>query len=186
MRKVGFIGFGIMRRLMCKNMLKSGISLIVADLRPEPVEELQDLRAKAAASYREMAESCEMLMILPNAGISAEVINKIKPYLAPGKIAVDMSSVTPAGSRLNNESLDEMEASFMDAPVSGGEDGAVAGALAIMYRGNSEAVEALEPVFKAIGSSRLLIGGSGAGSTCKFANQSIVNISLCAVGEGSE
>jgi len=183
MSKVGFVGLGIMGKPMCKHMLEGGIDLTVTDLNKALVDEMVALGAKTG-TYEEMAKSCDIvMMILPNAGISRSVIEEMKPFLAPGKIVVDMSSVTPGDSRACYDSLKEVGVKFVDSPISGGENGAIAGTLAIMCGGDQDAFEALEFIFKTIGSSWLLIGGPGAGSICKLVNQSIVNINLCAVGE---
>lgn len=183
MSRVGFIGLGIMGKPMCRHMLESGIDLTVTDLNKALVDEMTALGAKSG-TYEEMARSCDILMmILPNAGISRSVIEQMKPFLAPGKIVADMSSVTPGDSRYCYDSLREVGVKFVDSPVSGGENGAIAGTLAIMCGGDRDAFEALEFIFKSIGSSWLLIGGPGAGSVCKLVNQAIVNINLCAVGE---
>ncbi|MBR3296330.1 MAG: prephenate dehydrogenase/arogenate dehydrogenase family protein, partial [Firmicutes bacterium] len=183
MSKVGFVGLGIMGKPMCKHMLEAGIDLTVTDLNKALVDEMVSLGAKSAG-YEEMAKACDIvMMILPNASISRSVIEEMKPFLAPGKIVVDMSSVTPGDSKACYESLKEVGVKFVDSPISGGENGAIAGTLAIMCGGDQDAFDALEFVFKAIGSSWLLIGGPGAGSVCKLVNQAIVNINLCAVGE---
>ncbi len=183
MSKVGFVGLGIMGKPMCKHMLEAGIDLTVTDLNKALVDEMVSLGAKSA-DYEEMAKTCDIvMMILPNASISRSVIEEMKPFLAPGKIVVDMSSVTPGDSKGCYESLKEVGVKFVDSPISGGENGAIAGTLAIMCGGDQDAFDALEFVFKAIGSSWLLIGGPGAGSVCKLVNQAIVNINLCAVGE---
>ena len=183
MSKVGFVGLGIMGKPMCKHMLEAGIDLTVTDLNQALVDEMVGLGAKSA-NYEEMAKACDIIMmILPNASISKGVIEEMKPFLAPGKIVVDMSSVTPGDSKACYDSLKEVGVKFVDSPISGGENGAIAGTLAIMCGGDQDAFDALEFVFKAIGSSWLLIGGPGAGSVCKLVNQAIVNINLCAVGE---
>ena len=179
MSKVGFVGLGIMGKPMCKHMLEAGIDLTVTDLNKALVDEMVSLGAKSAG-YEEMAKACDIvMMILPNASISRSVIEEMKPFLAPGKIVVDMSSVTPGDSKACYESLKEVGVKFVDSPISGGENGAIAGTLAIMCGGDQDAFDALEFVFKAIGSSWLLIGGPGAGSVCKLVNQAIVNINLC-------
>jgi len=183
MSKVGFVGLGIMGKPMCKHMLEGGIDLTVTDLNKALVDEMVALGAKSG-TYEEMAKNCDIvMMILPNASISRGVIEEMKPFLAPGKIVVDMSSVTPSDSKACYESLKEVGVKFVDSPISGGENGAIAGTLAIMCGGDKDAFDALEFVFKTIGSSWLLIGGPGAGSVCKLVNQAIVNINLCAVGE---
>lgn len=184
--KIGFIGLGIMGRPMAKNLRKENIELMVSDLNQEAVAELVSLGAEAG-TYQEIGEKCEIIFtILPNGKIVQDVLfaeNGVAAGLTEGKIVCDMSSVTPVESKYCYGKLKEIGAGFVDAPVSGGEPGAVAGTLAIMCGGDADAFEKLQPYFGIMGSSSLLIGDSGSGSVTKLANQIIVNLGIAAVSE---
>ncbi|MBR3640587.1 MAG: NAD-binding protein [Oscillibacter sp.] len=183
MPKIGFVGLGIMGMPMCKNLLKGGAELTVTDLDETRVAALTALGAKSG-TYAEIAESCEfILMILPEAGISYGVIEQMAPHLRAGSIVCDMSSVTPEDSEACRDLLAPLGVEFVDAPVSGGEPGAVNGTLAVMCGGTESAFERLRPVFAMLGKSAECIGPCGAGSVCKLVNQAIVNINICAAAE---
>lgn len=186
MSKVGFIGLGIMGRPMAKNLLKGGVELLVCDLNEEAVKEVVDAGAEAD-SYAQIGGQCEIIfLILPNGDISKEVLfgqDGVASALAPGKVVCDMSSVTPVESKECFERLAEQGVGFVDAPVSGGEPGAVGGTLAFMAGGRQEDFDALMPYFNIMGSSAVLIGDSGSGSVTKLANQIIVNNTIAIVSE---
>jgi len=185
-KKVGFIGLGIMGRPMAKNLLAAGVELVVYDLNPAAVEELTAAGAKSA-SLAAMGEQCDVVItILPNGAIVQDVLfgeNGVASGLTAGKLVCDMSSVTATESQTCYKRLKEMGVGFVDAPVSGGEPGAVAGTLAIMCGGDEADFEALKPYFDILGSSAMLIGPSGSGSVTKLANQVIVNLNIAAVSE---
>ena len=186
MSKVGFIGLGIMGRPMAENLVKAGQDVMVSDLNAKVVEELCALGA-SSGTYAELARSCDLILtILPTGAIVREVLfgeNGVASALTPGKVVCDMSSVTPGESQECYARLKAMGVGFVDAPVSGGEPGAIAGTLAIMCGGDQADFDRLVPLFEMMGSSALLIGGSGAGSVTKLANQIIVNLNIAAVSE---
>ncbi len=183
---IGFIGLGIMGRPMAKNLLKAGFQLMVFDLNQEAVSDLVSCGA-VSGSYVQIGETCDpILLILPNGDIVQQVLfgpNGVVGSIRPGTVVCDMSSVTPTQSRTCFEKLQALHVSFVDAPVSGGETGAIDGSLAIMCGGEKEAYERLLPVFETLGKSSLLLGGSGAGSVTKLANQIIVNMNIATVAE---
>ena len=186
MSKVGFIGLGIMGRPMAKNLLKAGVHLMVSDLNMVVVDELAALGAEKG-SYSEIGASCDVVItILPNGEIVQSVLfssDGVASALSAGKIVCDMSSVTASESQTCYEKLKDIGVSFVDAPVSGGEPGAIAGTLAIMCGGDEDAYNALVPYFQIMGNSSLYIGPSGSGSITKLANQIIVNLGIAAVSE---
>lgn len=186
MSKIGFIGLGIMGKPMAKNLLKAGVELLVCDLNEEAVKEVTMAGAEAG-SYAQIGEQCEIIfLILPNGDISKSVLfdeNGVASALTPGKIVCDMSSVTPVESKECFERLMEQGVGFVDAPVSGGEPGAVGGTLAFMAGGRQEDFDALTPYFEIMGSSAVRIGDSGSGSVTKLANQIIVNNTIAIVSE---
>lgn len=186
MGKLGFIGLGIMGRPMAENLLKGGQRVMVSDLNEAVVEELRKQGAESG-SYTDLAKACDIIFtILPTGTIVQEVLfgeNGVASALRPGQVVCDMSSVTPGESQTCYRRLKEMGVGFVDAPVSGGEPGTIAGTLAIMCGGDQADFDRLMPAFQCMGSSALLIGGPGAGSVTKLANQIIVNLNIAAVSE---
>ena len=166
--KVGFIGLGIMGRPMAKNLLNAGVELMVSDLNKEAVADVVEAGAKEA-SYAEIGEQCERIIIMvPSGAISKSILfdeDGVASTIKEGTVVCDMSSVTPVESKECYEGLKAKGVGFVDAPVSGGEPGAVA------------------EYFDILGSSALLIGGSGSGSVTKLANQVIVNNTIAVVSE---
>ena len=186
MSKVGFIGLGIMGRPMAKNLLNAGVNLMVSDLNSDIVKELTDLGAERG-DYKTIGRECDtVITILPNGSIVQDVLfgeNGVIEGLSEGNVVCDMSSVTAAESQTCHEKLAKKGIGFVDAPVSGGEPGAITGTLAIMCGGDQEDFEKMAPYFDILGSSALLIGPTGSGSITKLANQVIVNLNIIAVSE---
>ena len=184
--KAGFIGLGIMGRPMAKNLLKAGVELLVTDLNQEAVADVVAAGAKAA-SYAQIGEECgTVFIIVPNGDITKSILfdeGGVASTIKEGSIVCDMSSVTPVESKECYERLKSKGVGFVDAPVSGGEPGAVAGTLAIMAGGEEKDFEALKPYFDIMGSSALHIGEAGSGSVTKLANQIIVNNTIAGVSE---
>ena len=184
--RIGFIGLGIMGKPMAHNLLKAGVDLTVCDLNQDAVNELCASGAKSG-TYREIGENCDIIMtILPNGSIVQSVLfgeNGVYETLSAGKLVCDLSSVTRVESCTCYDRLKEKGVGFIDAPVSGGEPGAIAGTLAIMCGGDEKDYERLLPDFEILGNSSVLIGPSGSGSIAKLANQIIVNLNICAVSE---
>ena len=129
--KIGFIGLGIMGKPMSKNLLKAGYSLIVYDINPQPVEELVRSGAEKAGSPREVAEKSDLIItMLPDSPDVEEVILGEEGVLQgtkPGSILIDMSSISPLVSRKIAAEAQKKEVEVLDAPVSGGEPGAIEG-----------------------------------------------------------
>lgn len=184
--KVGFIGLGIMGRPMAKNMLKAGVELLVADLNKEAVADVVAAGAEEA-SYAEIGERCERIIIMvPSGEITKSILfgeGGVASTVKAGTVICDMSSVTPVESQDCYQALKEKGVGFVDAPVSGGEPGAIAGTLAIMAGGDEKDFDEMKEYFDILGSSALLIGGSGSGSVTKLANQVIVNNTIAVVSE---
>lgn len=184
--KLGFIGLGIMGRPMAKNLLKAGEELMVADLNKEAVADVVAAGA-VEATYEEIGEQCERIIIMvPSGAISKSILfgeGGVASTIKEGTVVCDMSSVTPVESQECYEALKKQGVGFVDAPVSGGEPGAVAGSLAIMAGGDQEDFDAMKKYFDILGNSALLIGPSGSGSVTKLANQIIVNNNIAVVSE---
>lgn len=186
MSKVGFVGLGIMGKPMAKNMLAAGVDLMVNDLNQDAVEELKAAGA-SAGTLAEIGAQCDVIfMILPSGEISKAVLlgeNGIASTLTAGKVVCDMASVTPIESKECYEALAKIGVGFVDSPVSGGEPGAIKGTLAFMAGGDQKDFDALMPYYDIMGSSAILVGGSGSGSVTKLANQIIVNNTIAIVSE---
>ncbi|MBQ4505864.1 MAG: NAD-binding protein [Firmicutes bacterium] len=186
MKKTGFIGLGIMGRPMASNLVKAGCDLIVYDLNEEAVRALTALGAKAGTPDS-IGRDCDVIFLsLPNGSISQSVLfgeGGVCSKIVPGAIVCDTSSVTPSEAQTCHEKLLEHGVFFVDSPVSGGEPGAIAGTLAFMAGGEQEAFNELKEYFDIMGSSAVLIGGSGMGCVTKLANQVIVNLTIAAVSE---
>lgn len=186
MKKIGFIGLGIMGKPMAKNLLAKGVELYAYDLNKAAVDEIVKAGGHASTP-REIGEICDVIFtILPNGPIVQESLfgeNGVTTNLKKGAVVCDMSSVTPIESKFCYEKLKELGAGFLDAPVSGGEPGAINGTLAFMVGGEQKVFDAVKEYFDIMGSSAILVGPSGSGSVTKLANQMIVNLTIAAVSE---
>ncbi len=186
MSKVGFIGLGIMGRPMAKQMISKGSELLVFDISEKAVEELVAEGAKASTP-EEIGEVCDFIFtILPNGSIVKSTLfseNGVAKKIKEGTVVVDMSSVTPVESKYCYDELKKLGASFLDAPVSGGEPKAIDGTLSFMIGGDEAAFNKALPLLNQMGASAVLVGGSGSGSTTKLANQIIVNLNIAVLGE---
>lgn len=184
---IGFIGLGVMGKPMAKNLLAAGFDLTVHSRSPGPVDELVAAGARRAGSGAECASGRDaVILMLPDSQDSELVMLGPDGVLAAPELpalVTDMSSIEPGVSRMIAAAAGERGVGFVDAPVSGGESGAIAGELAIMAGGEEAAFEALRPVFDVLGKSAVLCGPAGAGNTVKLANQMIVAANIQAVGE---
>jgi 2-hydroxy-3-oxopropionate reductase len=185
--KVGFIGLGIMGRPMAKNVLKAGYELTVFDFNKGAIEELVAAGAKAAESGKEVAvQSDVVITMLPNSphvksALFAE--NGLAEGLSTGKAIIDMSSISPVASREFAADLEKFEVDFLDAPVSGGEPGAIAGTIAVMVGGKKEVFDKYYDLLMTMAGSVTYVGEVGAGNITKLANQMIVALNIATVSE---
>ena len=187
MQNIGFIGLGIMGKPMAKNLLKAGKSLVVYDIVPAAVEELVSEGAQKGTSPKDVVERSDMVItMLPNSPHVKEAVCGEKGILEgakKGQIIVDMSSIAPLVSRELGALLAEKGAEMLDAPVSGGQEKAEKGTLAIMVGGSEASYEKVKDILAFMGKSTL-VGDLGAGQTTKLVNQSIVAVNIAAVAEG--
>ena len=184
---IGFIGLGIMGRPMARNLLKAGHSLIVHSRSQGPVDEIVKAGAKAAASPKDVAAQCDVLItMLPNSP-DVELValgpNGIIEGARRGLILADMSTISPIVSKKVGDALAAKGVAMLDAPVSGGEKGAIDGALSIMVGGDKAVFEKVLPIFQAMGKTITLLGPLGFGGFTKLANQIIVAVNLTALAE---
>jgi 2-hydroxy-3-oxopropionate reductase len=184
--KVGFIGLGIMGRPMAGHLVKAGHELYVHDLRPAP-QDLLDQGARDCRSGREVAEQAEVIitMVPDTPHVEAALFGPggVAEGLSPGKMVVDMSSISPIATKEFARRVNELGCDYLDAPVSGGEVGAKEASLTIMVGGPERAFEKARPVFEKLGRNVTLVGGNGDGQTTKVANQIVVALTIEAVGE---
>lgn len=184
---VGFIGLGIMGRPMARNLLKAGYPLVVHNRSRGAVDELAAAGAKPAGSPREVAGQCEVLItMLPNSpDVEAVALGPdgIIEGARPGLIYADMSTISPLVSQKVGRALEARGVRMLDAPVSGGEKGAVEGTLSIMVGGDRAVFDQVLPVFQAMGRTITYLGPLGSGGFTKLANQIIVALNLTALAE---
>jgi len=172
---------------MARNLLKAGYSLVVHSRSRGPVDEIVKAGATAAASPKDVAAQCEVLItMLPNSPDVEQVAlgpGGIIEGARRGLIFADMSTISPIVSKKIGDALSPKGVVMLDAPVSGGEKGAIDGALSIMVGGDKTVFERVQPIFQAMGKTITLLGPLGFGGFTKLANQIIVAVNLTALAE---
>jgi 2-hydroxy-3-oxopropionate reductase len=185
---VGFIGLGIMGRPMAKNLMEAGYELVLHNRSPEKAKELaKEGNATAAENPREVAEACDIIItMLPDSpDVEAVVAGEggVLGGIRDGALLVDMSTISPVVTKELAEKAREKGASMLDAPVSGGDVGAIEGALSIMVGGSEEDFERARPLFDVMGKVATHVGPIGAGQVVKACNQIVVALTIEAVSE---
>jgi len=187
MQKIGFIGLGIMGKPMAKNLLDANYSIVAFDVNQSALQEITDYGAKKATSCKEVASRCDILLtMLPNSPhVKKAVLDKdgVIEGTHKGQILIDMSSIAPLVTREIANELEKKGVDMLDAPVSGGQEKAKSGTLAIMVGGKKEVFQRCLPILEVLGKP-FLVGEIGAGQTTKLVNQVIVAINIAAVAEG--
>lgn len=187
MNKLGFIGLGIMGKPMAINLLKAGYEVTVYDINPQAVAAVVAAGAKGAASPQAVAQQSNIVLtIVPKADHVREVIsgeNGVLKGAAAGTIIIDLSSISPLDAKNIAAAVTEQGCIMFDAPVSGGEPGAVNATLAFMVGGPAEHLDKIENILLAMGKSVILVGDHGSGSVAKLANQIMVNLNIAAMSE---
>jgi 2-hydroxy-3-oxopropionate reductase len=185
--RVGFIGLGIMGRGMAANLLTAGFDLTVWNRTASRADELVAAGAKLAGSPAELAAACDVICCcVSDTPDVKEVLLGEQGAIAglrEGALVIDMSTISPQGAREVAAALGEKGAHFLDAPVSGGSEGAAKGTLSIMVGGEAEQVERAMPVLQAMGKTITHVGGHGDGQSVKLANQILVGGYMLAVSE---
>lgn len=185
--KIGFIGTGTMGQPMLANLVKKGFDVVAFDVVPAALDAAVKLGSARARSAGEAAADCDLVVTMLPSSANVEAV-----YLGPGGIAdtaargrlcVDMSTIDPATSQRVAARLKERGVRFLDAPVSGGVGGAVAGTLAIMVGGDAGDLEEARPALAAMGSNIIHVGAVGAGEVAKLCNNLISGSALIAVAE---
>ncbi len=185
--RVGFIGLGIMGKPMARNLIKAGYPLVVYSRSRGPVDELAAAGAKAVGSPRAVAEQSDIVitMVPDSPDVQQVVLGKdgVLEGLRRGSVLVDMSTISPIVSRELAAAVEAKGAHMLDAPVSGGEKGAIEGTLSIMVGGPAEVFGRIRPLFAALGKNIVHIGAHGAGQVTKACNQIVVALTIQAVSE---
>ena len=185
--RIGFVGLGIMGKPMAKNLLKAGYSLTVFDIVGDNMEEVVTEGAKGVSFSNEVAaNSDKIITMLPDSADSEAAIlgpNGVLEGARPGSIIVDMSSIAPLVSQKIAAECAKKDVEMLDAPVSGGEPGAVNATLSIMVGGKQEVFDQCYDLMKTMGGNVVLTGDIGAGGVTKLANQIIVALNIEALSE---
>lgn len=185
--KVGFVGLGIMGRPMSSNVMKAGHAMAVWSRRQESMKPVVEAGAKACASPMKVAENAEIVFtMVSDTPDVEEVILGPKGILfgaRPGSVVVDMSTISPVATRAIAQRLAAKGVEMLDAPVSGGDIGALDATLSIMVGGKPEVFARVKPLFECMGKNIVRIGDHGAGQVAKACNQIIGAVALEAVAE---
>lgn len=176
--KIGFIGLGIMGRGMAANLLKAGFALTVWNRTASRSEELVAKGAAAGASPADVAAKSDIILICVSDTPDVEAVlfgeNGVAHGARPGALVVDHSTISPQATQAFAAQLSEIGVPMLDAPVSGGSEGAAKGTLSIMVGGDADQFDRALPVFQAMGKTITHVGGNGAGQTVKLVNQVLV------------
>ena len=187
MKKIGFVGLGIMGKPMAKNLLKAGYDLTVFDINQEAVNEVVAAGGVAAKTAKDVAAQSEaVITMLPNSPhVKTAVLgeNGVLEGAKPGLILIDMSSIAPLAAQEVAAAVAKKGVEMLDAPVSGGEPKAIDGSLSIMVGGKQEIFDRCVELLSKMGKSVVRCGDIGAGNTTKLANQIIVALNIAALSE---
>ena len=186
-KRVGFIGLGIMGMPMAKNLIEAGFEVIVYNRTASKAEQMASQGAKKANSPREVAEEATVVITIVSDTPDVESVilgeNGVIEGIKTDSVVIDMSTISPETTRKMAARLREKGAHMLDAPVSGGEQGAIDGTLSIMVGGEAKIFERCKPVFQAMGKNIIRVGSNGMGQTVKLMNQILVAGTLNAVVE---
>jgi 2-hydroxy-3-oxopropionate reductase len=184
---IGFVGLGIMGKPMARNLLKAGYLVVAHNRSRGAVDELSKEGAQSATSSKEVAERSEIVItMLPDSPDVELVYASDKGILAgakPGTLLIDMSTISPAVACKLAGDAHRRGCDLLDAPVSGGEAGAISASLSIMIGGEAAAVERAMPIFESLGKNIVHVGRAGAGQVTKAANQMVVGTTIAIVSE---
>src|SRR5690349_1298444 len=186
---IGFIGLGLMGKPMALNLIKNGFSVIAHSRSTPPVDDVVSAGAARASSPAEIARQCTRIITMVPDSIDVERVlegpSGVFEAVQRGTIVVDMSTISPIVTRRLADAARARGATLLDAPVSGGEIGAVNATLSIMVGGDEAAFNEVLPILRALGNPERIIriGDSGAGQVCKVCNQMVIGGTLAAVSE---
>src|SRR5262249_38246044 len=184
---IGFVGLGIMGKPMARNLLKAGYPLVLQNRSRAAVDELSKEGAQPAASPKEVAARSEVIITMLPDSPDVELVyageNGVFAGAKPEALLIDMSSISPVIARKLAADAEKRGFVMIDAPVSGGEAGAIGATLSIMIGGKASAVERAMPIFQALGKNIVHVGDAGAGQLTKAANQMVVGTTIAIVSE---
>ena len=187
---VGFIGLGIMGLPMATNVIKGGYPVVAWNRTASKIDLAADAGAERGESPADVASRASTIVICVRASEDVEAVVFGQPgtpgiidRMRPGSVVIDMSTISPAVTRQIAARLAERDVAFIDAPISGGEQGAISGTLSIMCGGTAEALDRVRPVLETMGSRITHCGDSGAGQTVKLCNQIAVVLNNLAMAE---
>lgn len=184
---IGFIGLGIMGMPMSRNLIKTGFEVTVYNRTKSKAEKLASEGAKMADSIRELAETSSVIITIVTDTPDVEGLvlgeNGLIEYIKTGSVFIDMSTISPQATREIARRLGEKGVHMLDAPVSGGEQGAIDGTLSLMVGGKAEILERCRPILETMGKNIVHVGVNGMGQTVKLINQILVAGTLNAVVE---
>ncbi len=185
--RIGFIGLGIMGRPMARNLLRAGYPLTVWNRSRPGIDELLSQGAQAAANPREVAQESDVVFTMVGDSPDVEEValgpDGIIEGAHPGLVHVDMSTISPEVTRSIAARLSQAAVEMLDAPVSGGQQGAIEGTLSIMAGGKEAVFERCRPLLEALGRKLVYCGPHGSGQVVKLCNQVIVALNNLAVCE---
>jgi len=185
--KLGYAGMGIMGRGMAANLVRAGHDVTVWNRTTSRTDPLAAAGAKVAASPAELAAGCDITMVCVSDTPDVEEValgdNGLSTGLGPGKLVVDHSTISASATRRLAAAVQEVGADWIDAPVSGGSEGAERGTLSIMAGGEAASLERARPYLEAYGTSITHVGPTGAGQMVKLVNQVLVVVNALAVSE---
>jgi 2-hydroxy-3-oxopropionate reductase len=184
---IGFIGLGIMGKPMARNLLKEGHVLKIYNRSRGAVDELSREGAQPMTNAKEVAESSDIIITMLPDSPDVELVyggeQGIFAGAKSGSLLIDMSSISPVVARRVAAEAEKRGCDMLDAPVSGGEAGAIGATLSIMIGGKASAVARAMPLFQRLGKNIVHVGDSGAGQVTKAANQMVVGTTIAIVGE---
>jgi 2-hydroxy-3-oxopropionate reductase len=184
---LGFIGLGIMGRAMALNLLKAGHTLAVHARRAHMMSPLRDAGAIACDNPAQVAALSEIVFVCVSDTPDVEQViladNGILAGARADSVVVDLSTISPSATRVLAETLANNKIHMLDAPVSGGEQGAISGTLSIMVGGENQIYARVLPLFQVMGKNIVHVGGNGAGQVAKACNQVLIGQTIVAVGE---
>jgi 2-hydroxy-3-oxopropionate reductase len=189
MQTIGFIGLGLMGKPMARNLLKRGYAVVAHSRSRPPVDELVAAGAVAASAPSDVARQVKIVITMLPDGPDVEQVlegaDGVFAAMRPGTILIDNSTISPSTARRLAARAAELGGVMLDAPVSGGEIGAINGTLSIMVGGDQATFTAVKPVLDAMGNPERVvrIGESGAGQLCKVCNQMVIGGTLSVVAE---
>jgi len=185
--QIGFIGLGIMGKEMAGTLLRAGFDLRVWNRTPGKIDELVKAGAGRAGNPAELAGKCTIIIVCVSDTPDVEEVilgeNGVIEGIQPGTLVIDMSTISPQATKDITAKLSKKGAFMLDAPISGGPEGASLGTLSIMVGGEADQFERAMPFFQAMGSVIVHVGDHGAGQTVKLVNQILVVVNMLAVSE---